>query len=199
VILTPNGFGIVNNANIAPASKERIARLVEALLENRDGAIAQLLALLRGNEAWLATEQAQFFRGTMFPDTALAERFPRSSEGRWEQYLSLRMALIPMEEHIATHYLSNELMDILRSQVQSGQFSSPKHRHICRVLQAVEVDGLKRDADDIRPDGHRALVQVVELIRQNPELFPEWHNSSTAELFNPLVFENKKSSKGYWF
>ena len=32
-----------------------------------------------------------------------------------------------------------------------------------------------------------------------PEEFPEWHNSDTAKLFSPPIFENKKSNKGYWF
>ena len=43
IILTPNGFGIVSNTNIAPASKERINRLLDALLENRDAALLQFI------------------------------------------------------------------------------------------------------------------------------------------------------------
>ena len=43
VILTPNGFGIVNNQNIVPASKERINRLLDTLLENRDAALLQFI------------------------------------------------------------------------------------------------------------------------------------------------------------
>ena len=39
IILTPNGFGIVNNSNIAPASKERVERLINSLLDNRDNEI----------------------------------------------------------------------------------------------------------------------------------------------------------------
>lgn len=39
IILTPNGFGIVNNSNIAPASKERVERLINSLLDNLDNEI----------------------------------------------------------------------------------------------------------------------------------------------------------------
>ena len=41
LILTPNGFGIVNNYNIAPASKERVERLIASLLSNRDDEIEE--------------------------------------------------------------------------------------------------------------------------------------------------------------
>ena len=42
LILTPNGFGIVSNQNIAPASKERIERLLFSLEKLRDDTIHQL-------------------------------------------------------------------------------------------------------------------------------------------------------------
>ena len=192
VILTPNGFGIVSNANIAPASKERIERLLSSLLNNRDAAIYQLLTLLCKQNSWLATEQAEFFRGTMFPTLKHSQSL--------QEYLETHEKLIPIEEHIAEQYLSMELLSTLRAQVQSSQFSTPKHKHICRVLQAVEVDCLSNaTSTTLSPRAHKTLTQIVELIRSNPEDFPEWHASATAQLYTPQVFENKKDSKAFWF
>ncbi len=192
VVLTPNGFGIVSNANIAPASKERIERLLSSLLINRDAAIYQLLTLLCKQNSWLATEQAEFFRGTMFPTLKHSQSL--------QEYLEMREKLIPIEEHIAEQYLSMELLSTLRAQVQSSQFSTDKHKHICRVLQAVEVECLSNTTSTtLSPQEHRTLTQIVELIRSNPEDFPEWHASATAQLYTPQVFENKKDSKAFWF
>ncbi len=192
VVLTPNGFGIVSNANIAPASKERIERLQSSLLINRDAAIHQLLTLLCKQQGWLATEQAEFFRGTMFSNLKHGQSL--------QEYLEMREKLIPLEEHIATQYLSMELLSTLQAQVQSCQFSTDKHKHICRVLQAVEVECLGNSTSTtLSPQEHRTLTQIVELIRSNPEDFPEWHASTTAQLYTPQVFENKKDSKAFWF
>ena len=200
VILTPNGFGIVSNSNIVPASKERISRLLDALLDNRDAAIAQLLEILSQQSDWLATPQAEFFRATMFPNIALAERFPRSSEGRWEQYLTLREKAILMEEFFATQYLSKELLEVLRTEAQSGQYRSMLHQRICRILRAVEVRCLhSSEPSEAMHFEHGALTDIVNTIRDNPERFSEWHGSETAKLYDPPVFENEKSSKGYWF
>lgn len=93
VILTPNGFGIVSNSNIAPSSRERVERLMASLLEHRDRLLMQA----------------------------------------------------------SMHF------------------------------------------------EHDALFDIVNTIRDNPEEFPEWHSSATAELYAPTVFENKKESLGYWF
>ena len=192
VVFTLNGFGIVSNANIAPASKERIERLLSSLLINRDAAISQLLTLLCKQNSWLATEQAEFFRATMFPILKQNQSL--------QDYLDKRVALIPIEEHIAEQYLSNELLFALRAQVQAFHFSTDKYKHICRVLQAVEVDFLSNFASTtISPWAHRTLTQIVELIRSNPEDFPEWHTSTTAQLYSRQVFENKKDAKDFWF
>ncbi len=108
--------------------------------------------------------------------------------------------LIPIEEHIAEQCLSMELLSTLRAKMQSNQFSTAKHKHICRVLQAVEVDCLSNaTSTTLSPRSHKTLTQIVELIRSNPEDFPEWHASTTAQLYTPQVFENKKDSKAFWF
>lgn len=200
LILTPNGFGIVSNTNIAPASKERIARLLDTLLENRDAAISQVLSMLPAESGWLGTEQGKFFAATMFPNMEVTLRFPKSSESRWKQYLSIREKAIAIEEFVATQYLSVELMDVLRSEVQSGQYRSMLHQKVFRILQAVEIRCLQStDPTAWMHFEHNALFNLVNTIKENPEEFPEWHSSSTAELYNPPVFENKKESKGFWF
>lgn len=51
----------------------------------------------------------------------------------------------------------------------------------------------------ITTNEHQTLTQIVELIRSNPEDFPQWHASATAQLYAPPIFENKKESKAYWF
>ncbi|MBR5051640.1 MAG: hypothetical protein IKW91_00265 [Bacteroidaceae bacterium] len=210
VILTPNGFGIVSNTNIAPASKERIARLLDTLLENRDAAISQVLSLVPAETDWLSTEQGKFFAATMFPNLEVTLRFPKPSEGLWMLYLSIREKAIAIEEFFAAQYLSVELMDVLRSEVQSRQYRSMLHQKICRILQAVEIRCLQSTdptawmhfappAPEAFAEEHGSLFNLVNTIRENPEEFPEWHSSSTAELYNPPVFENKKESKGFWF
>ena len=71
LVLTPNGFGIVSNSNVAPASKECVERLITSLESERDNYIEQLLPLLVQSEEWRDTEQYRFFASTLFPNITL--------------------------------------------------------------------------------------------------------------------------------
>ena len=66
LILTPNGFGIVSNQNVIPASKERIERLLLSLEKQRDDALAVILTMLPDAHHWTASEQFNYFAATMF-------------------------------------------------------------------------------------------------------------------------------------
>ena len=192
LVLTPNGFGIVSNTNIAPASKERVVRLIDSLREQRDDLIAQLLPMLTDIEEWRSSDRYAFFSATMFPDLRLTT-LCGYSENRWEHYLQLRLEAINIEASLAEEYFSSSLMDRLRSEV------------ICKNVPTGDkalVAGIRSQIVAVlmgKPISQRHMMDLVNYVRNNAELFPEWHNSETAKLFSPPKFENKKENKGYWF
>lgn len=67
LVLTPNGFGVVSTQNIAPASKERVNRLIGSLADYRDECIGNILPALGGESQWLTSSQALFFGKRCFP------------------------------------------------------------------------------------------------------------------------------------
>lgn len=200
IILTPNGFGIVNNSNIAPASKERVERLINSLLDNRDNEIESLLSLLPKETGWTSSDQGRFFASTMFPNIDVTTRLPKVSCGRWEQYLTVRETLQVMEDFFARQYLSKSLHQIFRDEVQTGAYRSPLHIHACNIIRAIEIRCLRTpDPTAAMHFEHYYLTDIVNSIKQNPDDFAEWHASETAKLYEPAIFENKKCDKGYWF
>ncbi len=200
IILTPNGFGIVNNSNIAPASKERVERLINSLLDNRDNEIESLLSMLPKEIGWTPSDQGRFFASTMFPNIDVTTRLPRVSCGRWEQYLTVRETLQIMEDFFARQYLSKPLLQVFRDEVQTGAYRSPLHIHACNIIRAIEIRCLRTpDPTSSMHFEHYYLTDIVNSIKQNPDDFAEWHASETAKLYKPPIFENKKCDKGYWF
>ena len=200
IILTPNGFGIVNNSNIAPASKERVERLINSLLDNRDNEIESLLSLLPKETGWTSSDQGRFFASTMFPNIDVTTRLPKVSCGRWEQYLTVRETLQVMEDFFARQYLSKPLLQVFRDEVQTGAYRSPLHIHACNIIRAIEIRCLRTpDPTSAMHFEHYYLTDIVNSIKQNPDDFAEWHASETAKLYEPAIFENKKCDKGYWF
>lgn len=196
-VLTPNGFGIVSNSNVAPASRDRVTRLVKSLEESRDIAISQMLQYLFQNEQWCATSKRQWFTATLFPNIDLAE-LCGVTERRWANYLSLRLRVVDIEQCIAEEFISTAQMDVLRNEVIGIDWSfslhDRLHMQVIEQLHSIEVSALQGNALNIQ-----ALRDIVDLMRKNEEIFPEFASSDTAKLFTPPIFENKKKANGYWF
>ncbi len=193
LVLTPNGFGIVSNSNIAPASKERVERLIASLESERDNYIEQLLPLLVQSEEWRDTEQYRFFASTLFPNITLATLCGYHTN-RWKHYLGLKHRASFIEQQLSEEYISTAQMNALRN-INFLATATPVQSIIIYALRNIVVDRLTGSHKDYST----TLLDIVNTLRSHPEEFPEWHASPTATLFTPPTFENKKENKGYWF
>lgn len=193
IVLTPNGFGVINTSNIAPASKPRIDRLVGSMLSHRDDCIAALLPELPGASKWLNSDQADFFGTTLFPTLEIIEQFPGNATTKWERYLELRSQVIDLEASLAEEWFSPELMSALRSENLRSDLTE-KRGIVVRQIKAQLVGYLRGGSFN-----SRRLADIVNYIRLNDSDFEEWHNSATAQLFAPPVFKNNKKSSAYFF
>lgn len=192
LVLTPNGFGVVSTQNIAPASKERVNRLIGSLADYRDECIGNILPALGGESQWLTSSQALFFGETLFPDLAITDQV-KGTGSKWERYLALRPKILDIEASLAEEFFSPELMVRLRNEVLRKTHTAD----LARVINAIRgqvVDLLNGGLIRMRD-----MIDVVNHIRCYPDLFPEWHASETAKLFSPPIFTNLKTDKGYWF
>jgi hypothetical protein len=193
IVLTPNGFGVVSTQNLAPASKPRVDRLVGSMLAHRDDCIAALLPEIVGASKWLASDRADFFGATLFPDLGICDAVGGATGSRWEKYLELRPQVIDLEASLAEEWLSPELLSALRSENLRGDLTE-KRSVIVRQVKAQILGYLKSGSFN-----SRRLADIVNYIRLNEDSFKEWHRSETAKLFAPPVFRNEKKAKGYWF
>ena len=193
IVLTPNGFAVVNTSNLAPASKPRVDRLVGSMLSHRDDCIAALLPELVGASKWLTSSQADFFGATLFPDLNIVDAVGGATGSKWEKYLELRPQVIDIEASLAEEWLSPEMMSALRSENLRGDLTE-KRSEIVRQVKAQVVGYLRSGSFN-----SRRLADIVNYIRLNPEFFSEWHQSETAKLFAPPLFRNKRKASGYFF
>ena len=193
IVLTPNGFGIVNSSNIAPASKPRVDRLVGSMLSHRDDCIAALLPELVGASKWLSSSQAGYFGSTLFPTMDIVEAIGGANGSKWDKYQELHPQLYDLEASLAEEWFSPELMAQLRSENLRGTLSGSR-KSVVLGIQSQIVAYLKGGTFN-----SRRLADTVNYIRQRSDDFHEWHSSETAKLFAPPVFRNVKKSAGYFF
>ena len=194
LVLTPNGFGIVSNQNVAPASKERVERLLASLEAERDRNIEQLLLRLPTIEGWEQSEQGKYFAATMFPFLGLCRRLA-IREHLWDEYQHLHDRLIKIENVLAETYFSQEQMDVFRQHVMNQmRLCHPLEEQVIRSLQSLEL----MLVSDMQVH-NQSFYDLVNIIREHSDIFLAWHVSETAKLYSPAVFRNKKRSGGYWF
>ena len=194
LVLTPNGFGIVSNQNIVPASRERVDVLMNSLESQRDSAIEALILRLSSRTDWQQSAQGKYFGATMFPLLNLCRRLA-IREHIWDSYQQLHERLIKIENVLADTYFSQEQMQVFRSQViVQYSTSKPIEEQIIRSLQAYELQLLT----DIQVHP-QCYYDLVTIIRERPDDFPAWHASPVADLYTPKIFQNKKNSSAYWF
>lgn len=193
LVQTVNGFAVVSNQNLAPASRDRVDRLIAAHRSQRDTAISALIPRLAAVPQWRDTPQCGFFRSTLFPTPAHIRPIA-SGAATWERYEELHPAIAAAEDRLATEYISPELMQRLRDEALGLSSLSTLDARLCEALRAHVADIIQD-----RPLRDTALRDIVDYIRLRPYTFPEWHRSATARLFSPPVFRNSKESPGYWF
>ena len=198
LVLTPNGFGIVSNSNVAPASKERVERLLAALEKMRDDTLQVLLPMLTAEAAWAATAPCQYFQSVLYPWLDLPRKLG-STDHVWQRFQELHSRMIEIEQRLAADFFSPELLSALRQAHLFGAWeSTPSAPHYKRAWQhifAIELFMLRENECPVP-----SCIEVVNALRNAPDgVFEEWKRSSVAMLFENHGFQNKKSSGGYWF
>ena len=194
LVLTPNGFGIVSNQNVAPASKERVERLLASLEAERDRNLEQLLLRLPTVEGWEQSAQGKYFAATMFPFLGLCRRLA-IREHIWDEYQHLHDRLIKIENVLADTYFSQEQMDVFRQHVMNQmRLCHPLEEQVIRSLQSLEM----MLVSDMQVH-NQSFYDLVNIIREHSDIFLAWHSSDTAKLYSPAVFRNKRQTGGYWF
>lgn len=194
LVLTPNGFGIVSNQNIAPASKDRVERLLANLELVRDRSLQQLLHLLPkvGTSQWLFSEAGQYFAATLFPYLDLPSLLGYTDK-LWERYQQYWAQLKLIEAELADKFISHELYARLRQRFIEDSCDIVELDLVNR-LRAIELALLQGKQLNVP-----ALHSIVTHIRNNPTDFPEWAVSETATHYTDQSFHNLKQSGGYWF
>ena len=198
LILTPNGFGIVSNQNIATASKERIERLLLSLEKLRDDTLQIILSMLPDAHHWTASSQYEYFAATLFPNLDTIHHLG-FTDHIWQHFQEVHAQLLTIEQRLETEYFSKPLMDTLRAANILSAWDSlaypDQYRRLFHRILAIEFSILRTGEYPIP-----SIIDTVNLIRTSPSnVFQEWKTSDTAKLFERHGYKNKKENGGFFF
>lgn len=191
LVLTPNGFGVVSNANIAPASKDRVERLASSLTEEWQKLATEMLDDLRGNTLWHDSPQFLQWSALLVSPRGLSRFFPEKQP--LTSYALYKSDLAMLERLVVRNFLGEEYLSELRRGFWTDSISAADSKIISDVNVAL-ARSLKGGAHCLD-----SLSDTVWAILASPSDYPTWHTSRIAEIYKHKPFTNKKENHGYFF
>ena len=199
VTMHPNGLAVVNTDALAPASAERSKEFRNALdrqlLDHIDAFLQHVTTSENIFPEYADTTPAkQIWLNTIFydcNDLIAYTAIPYS----WDSLINTITKIQLREQEIAEKFISTELLKRFRSQKGPAGYITQTEILLTRELKIIISRYLNTESDITFNDMRR----IVNTLRINQTIFPEWHTSETAKLFDPPVFRNQKHSGGYFF
>ena len=195
LIVTPTGMGVINTDNMAPASKERVERLIAYLRDYVRSKDSVLVDVCRRYEQW----RSGF--GRKFCDIFLYEPDGQNVlPGVHYEFDYVRSCCIAIEDSMAEHFLGRSLMVALRHGYHSGSLK-PAEMDIINAIRVAEI-ALMGEAE--RYGGHIAdqtrlwfyCRNILAALNYSPEYKEIWE-ADKGKYFNAPDFKN--DIKGSFF
>lgn len=204
LVSTPNGFAVVSNQTLAPASQPRVIAARENARDVVDATASELILALSGNADWLASRHAAKFL-TLFPfaynigDFFLETR-PMSF------YLKNCHNILQSETILAVETISNAGMEYLRYMARELAIESQDSKTFSKEDLVILDAARKAVAMEIMdPIDHVALRRqkgnIIKLLDQavDSEVASRWKDSVIFHALKSKPFANEKNSGGFFF
>ena len=194
LVLTSTGFGVVSNSNLAPASADRVARLIDTVKRQEIRSYYRLIDVLRNFPEWNSTKFAKalfmtciiwspdewlLFGGDVAPD----DRDPIQSHS--SELLNAQRLVA----HLISPKFFGEIIEAIRCNNQDEPFAS-----LIFHAQALVMALVKND--------HSAEIKKGELLTfldDNIDKFPTYAESSAYKANHFTPYENRSDDPCYFF
>ena len=195
LVLTPTGFGVVSNDNLAPASKQRVDALEGELRTQYHKTLAMTLNLLR-SENWGATEQARHFIDHIYDEyTFFFETHQNASATDWDGY---QRTIEDADEILRTKMGERQMDDILDAFRRADPNRLEPYREVIScIIRFTDMWAVKGSAT-LRQPVYRRLMRILDS-EDNQEYFKLYRESASYKANHHDTFKNTKDSAGYVF
>lgn len=195
LILTPTGFGVVSTETLAPASKERVDRLLSKVIYAAEDATDLLILNLHAslNDKWSKTNQFTSLIDSLFWTAEDLRKYGGMPSAHRSDLLSSRSKIWEAEELIKKKISSEfykEILDSMRKRNLSPE--NTKILHFMKILVGHFLSG----AIGAFNDGMDSLINVLEA---NIENFKTYAGSTAYQIKHFQHYENNKEDSTFFF
>ena len=195
LVLTPTGFGVVSNDNLAPASKQRVDALEGQLRTQYWKTLAMTLNGLR-SENWGATEQARHFIDHIYDEyTFFFETHRNATYTDWDNY---KTTIEEAEEMLRTKMGDRQMNDILDAFRRADANRLEPYREVISCIIRFTDMWAVKGAATLKQPVYRRLMRILDS-EDNQEYFKLYRESPSYKANHHDTFKNTKDSAGYVF
>ncbi len=193
LVLTENGFGVVSNQNVAPASRDRVLRLAQQVRDSRDDAVDDLLDRLRGKEQWREHAIAIGAFASLVWNAKRQLPVMGVTDAHRTKMTELRPRIDAAEE-LLKQYMSEDLHLEMRMALLAGNLSADQTTLLHKALLFIGayLDGNQKMA-------HWHMAQIIEFLERRLDTFGTYEASSAHQANTFTPYENKKDDPCYFF
>lgn len=194
LVLTSTGFGVVSNTNVAPASAERVNRLLDSLIRSEIHAYYRLIDAMRGVANWSDSIQAKAVFATSIiwnPDIwelLGGDKLPDVKDPIQANKRAIREAESAVQQLVSPDFY-NEIVEAVRHASQDELMNA-----LIYYVQTLVMSMVNND--------HSAEFRKGELLtflEQNLAEFPTYANSTAYKANHFKPYENKQDDSCYFF
>lgn len=189
LVVTPTGFGVVNTETIAPASKERIARLVESLRSRIDDELDLLLEFCHQYPEWRASGRGKYFCATFLSAVRDCRKM------HFDSYDEMRSEAMHVESLMEERYFGHNLTTRLRD-----EFNSRKpyvYHDLAGLVRSAVLDVIYRPGTPLEKALWHSCRPIIEMLRRYPDYYEIWQDEM-GDRFQPERFKNDIKGSYYF-
>ena len=193
LVLTPTGFGIVNNQNVSPASHDRVESLRTLVQNGAYNALDRVITGLLGNEVWMMTANARMLVNSLFITSDQLRDYAGKKEASRSDLFGLRPLISEAEELIFREISSEYLVHLIKGIREAG-LSDDEILLVHELRQAVGFYINKQLAAF-----RLKLADVVNVLDADADKYPVYAGSIAYKVKHFEHYRNEKDDTCYFW
>lgn len=192
LVLTPTGFGVVSNENVAPASPDRVKALRQQVKAAYDDAYDDAILAMLGTD-WVKSVSGRIHTNSLYHTAHDLRSYACCPYAHRSDLLERLVQIAEAEEYIR-RTISSEFFEALLEGVRSKKLSIT-YSMLVHELKLAVAGWLHGNTNVLR----MKLANIVNQMEKHIDDYPEYKNSEAYKVKHFEHYENGKDDSTFFF
>lgn len=192
LVLTPTGFGVVSNENVAPASPDRVKALRQQVKDAADDALDDAILAMLGTD-WAKSVSGQIHVNSLFFTARDLRRYAGMPNAHRSDLLERLVQVAEAEEYIR-RTISAEFFDVLLGMIRSDETNDVHYLLVYDLRIAIGAW-----LADNKSVFQMKVANVINRMEAHIDDYPAYKNSEAYKVKHFEHYENGKDDSTFFF